>query len=830
MMDSVTCQSDARRKKLFGNADWNGLDFLEVSANQKSLCVHFFGAIPDGLTIRNIRIEGGRRIRGIQVVTICVERSDDEHLDDCLKVEIDRPGDFSTYRLCLRHADGGPLDGIDPRYACLDFSFKVDCASDLDCKDAVECAPQAQSGPDISYLAKDYASFRQLIYDRMSLIMPDWRERHAPDLGVTLVELLAYAGDHLSYYQDAVASEAYLDTARLRISVRRHLRLIDYHMHEGTNARAFVTISASSNFSFDSASEFFFITGFADIKAAGGGVVKAEDLERVPRSSYEVFEPVATGAAEEFAFFAAHSEIHFYTWGGEECCLEKGATRATLLDQDGKLTDGATGILNLKAGNFLIFEEVIGPDTANAADADPAHRHVVRLTKVEENKDELFGKHLIDIEWALEDALPSSFCLSVRRPAPHCDLIENVSVARGNVVLADHGRTVEETLGPVGVRTTFAECACEGSVIETNTVAETFSPALQHAPLVFAEPVSALSSAKSLLSRDPLLAAPQVVLRAQNRPEAAWEARNDLLASQGEDRHFVAEIDDEGRAQLRFGDGEMGRRPDAGAHFNARYRVGNATAGNAGHDAIQYLVVRSGTLSAGNIQVRNPIAAGGGTAGESMAEAKLFAPGAVHLRRERAVAAEDYAEIAARNSRLQGAAAALGWTGSWYEARIGIDPGGTEDARPQLLNEIDADLYPYRRMGHDLAVAKARYVPLLLELVICVHPHHQRSKVFAELSKVFGTRGFGNGKTGFFHPDNLRFGGGIHLSKIIAAAVRADGVETAIVTHLHRLSQPDDAALLSGQLPMGAHEIAQLDNDPSFPENGQLILTMGGGR
>ena len=44
--------------------------------------------------------------------------------------------------------------------------------------------------------------------------MPDWQERHVPDIGVALVELLAYVGDYLSYYQDAVATEAYLETAR----------------------------------------------------------------------------------------------------------------------------------------------------------------------------------------------------------------------------------------------------------------------------------------------------------------------------------------------------------------------------------------------------------------------------------------------------------------------------------------------------------------------------------------------------------------------------------------------------------------------------------------
>ena len=37
-----------------------------------------------------------------------------------------------------------------------------------------------------------------------------------------MVELLAFVGDYLSYQQDAIATEAYLGTARRRVSVRRH--------------------------------------------------------------------------------------------------------------------------------------------------------------------------------------------------------------------------------------------------------------------------------------------------------------------------------------------------------------------------------------------------------------------------------------------------------------------------------------------------------------------------------------------------------------------------------------------------------------------------------
>ena len=55
-----------------------------------------------------------------------------------------------------------------------------------------------------------------------------------------LVEALAYSADQLSYQQDAVATEAYLRTARKRISVRRHARLMDYFISEGCNARTWV--------------------------------------------------------------------------------------------------------------------------------------------------------------------------------------------------------------------------------------------------------------------------------------------------------------------------------------------------------------------------------------------------------------------------------------------------------------------------------------------------------------------------------------------------------------------------------------------------------------
>ena len=53
------------------------------------------------------------------------------------------------------------------------MAFKVNCPSDLDCAAACACEPAATAEPEINYLAKDYASFRQLIFDRLAVVMPE---------------------------------------------------------------------------------------------------------------------------------------------------------------------------------------------------------------------------------------------------------------------------------------------------------------------------------------------------------------------------------------------------------------------------------------------------------------------------------------------------------------------------------------------------------------------------------------------------------------------------------------------------------------------------------
>jgi hypothetical protein len=864
----LECRVDARRTRLLGHADWNGIDYVDVQDDQRALCVHLFGRIPE-LTVDHVRICGGRRIRDIRVVGVEIHRAEEPDFDDCLHLTLDRAGDFSTYCLCLGEAtrsrvdacghpvdatESGwqPLPGFDPRYSCVEFTFKAGCPTPYDCVAEQDCPPASAEPPAIDYLAKDYASFKRLILDRLAVTVPEWRERHVPDVGVAIVELLAYVADRLSYYQDAVATEAYLRTARRRISVRRHARLVDYQMHEGCNARAWITLSSAVDGPLDLAR-----IAFATRPSAltGSNLVERSDLAQLPAAAYVLFEPLTPAPSAAYQVVADQSEIRFYTWGNRECCLPRGATRATLVDTP---AEDRTA-LGLRVGDVLIFEEVLGPTTGMPADADPTHRHAVRLTSVRPARDRLIPRRasdtsdgdrahtaVIEIEWHPQDALPFALCLSSR--TRDCKDVDDVSVARGNVLLVDHGRTVtDSTHWHVDSTIDHVSCGCgPDSLPERVRTPDRLAIALSRSPVTFRQPY-AVAPASLALAQEPRQAMPSIRLTSAAdapagddlttshrtpRPAQAWEPRLDLLGSDEDDRHFVVEVDDDQIAHLRFGDGLHGRQPEAGTSFAAVYRVGNGLAGNVGADSI-VCIVADGTPLAG-LTVRNPLPASGGVDPEPVDEVKLFAPGAIRRRSARAVIPEDYAAHARLDAAVQSVAPSLAWTGSWFEVDVAVDPFGAESASEELRARVRARLDAVRRVGHDVAVPAARVVPIDVTLSVCVEDDHLAAHVRAAVRDRLGSRALRDGSLGFFHPDRLRFGQDIYVSQLVAEAQRVDGVRHVEVTRLERFpgdpDAPNSTALLSGVLEMRPTEIAVVADDPSFPEHGTLTLNMRGGR
>src|SRR4029453_19485355 len=93
----------------------------------------------------------------------------------------------------------------------------------------------------------------------------------------------------------------------------------------------------------------------------------------------------------------------------------------------------------LEPGMVLIIEGVRDPRSTSEGRID--HRWAVRLTDVVEREDPLDGSPLYEVAWSKEDAVPFSFIISRRVDDV---LVKNISIARANVALADHGLTVQE--------------------------------------------------------------------------------------------------------------------------------------------------------------------------------------------------------------------------------------------------------------------------------------------------------------------------------------------------------------------------------------------------
>ena len=132
--------------------------------------------------------------------------------------------------------------------------------------------------------------------------------------------------------------------------------------------------------------------------------------------------------------------------------------------------------------------------------------------------------------------------------------------------------------------------------------------------------------------------------------------------------------------------------------------------------------------------------------------------------------------------------------------------------------------------GHDVEIDGPQFVPLEIEMTVCVKPNYFRSDVKQALLRIFSNATLPDGERGFFHPDNFSFGQPVYLSTIYAAAQKVEGVRFVTVETFRRLGSTTTQALDEGVLTLGRLEVARLDNDPSFAERGVFRLTMEGGK
>jgi predicted phage baseplate assembly protein len=339
--------------------------------------------------------------------------------------------------------------------------------------------------------------------------------------------------------------------------------------------------------------------------------------------------------------------------------------------------------------------------------------------------------------------------------------------------------------------------------------------------------------ASALLVRDPHDALPQIKLKSElESVPTPWSARRDLLASAGNAPDFVVETENDGIAVLRFGDDMHGQRPKPGPddqhphRFTATYRVGNGSSGNVGAETIAHIV---SDVAVAFSAVTNPMPAAGGIDPEDIDAARRDAPEAFRTQK-RAVTAADYAAAAERRADVQRAAATFRWTGSWYTVFVTADRFGGAAVDKPFQAQLRRHLERFRMAGYDLEVDSPRFVALDVALHLCVKPDYFRSEVLHAVEAELGSGVLPDGRLAVFHPNKFSFAQPVYLSRIVAAAQAVKGVEAVSALKFQRMAAPDVRSLDTGVIPIGRLEIAQLANNPNFPERGRLMLDAGGGK
>ena len=173
--------------------------------------------------------------------------------------------------------------------------------------------------------------------------VPGWQATSDADLSVTLLDLFAAAADELADYQDRVMNEAYLATARNRVSLARHARLVDYQVHQGNQAQHVAR--------------------------------RPRAAEHDARQEHRRAHPDPDAAAgttfltsERALACVALNDVRLYTWGDTRPALAAGDTEADLEFPTVALATDAIAQLtssDLAPPQLLIAEELIPPPAAS---------------------------------------------------------------------------------------------------------------------------------------------------------------------------------------------------------------------------------------------------------------------------------------------------------------------------------------------------------------------------------------------------------------------------------------------------------------------------------
>jgi hypothetical protein len=761
-------------------------------------------------------------------------------------------GDYSTYTLGLS-ASGIPGALFDPLFSEIRFKFRPGCFNN-------NCAPEWESAlpplkePAIDYLAKDYGSFRQTMIGAMMQRVPEWEATSEADLDMVLAELFSVAADELSDYQDRVMNEAFIASARKRVSIARHSRLMDYHIHQGSQASTWLALEIE----YDAGQRVFQLQ--ERLKVWAGNSVKDKFNVKRETDSSVVFTSRHQSPQTVHQYL---NNIGLYTWSDTITTLKAGSTRADLKLYEKYYLNDPSGAAEIKTQaaaeeirdlirykniKYLVIEERLDPETGLAPGRDPSRRQLLRLLSGEQGaealQDPITGEWFVRVRWEKTDALRSDYCFTVNCPAAGggtgIGAVKDISLFHGNLIEVFHGRMDTTIFKDTGVNLDFTNPA--------NPLEFHYERTRWGALCRLPEAVLAYKQTKPGGDIPPVSTL-EVKVETAGGGSDAWNEVPSLIHSDDSDEngdHFVVETDENRRSILRFGNGKNGMELPDKAKVICTYQYGLPLEGNVGADTI--INVAIGTIVAAPaippLKIHNcwnPFDVTNGIDREPVTEIIRRVPEAYRQHQLRAVTLADYVARAEEIEGVSRATASYAWTGSWRTVRVTIDPAGTAELSAKLRKTVASYLNAVRLIGEDIEIRPPLFVPLEINVKLCAAPDVWPEDIRFVLEQEFSAGWTPDGRMGFFHPDLWTFGQKLYASQIIGRALQVKGVEHTVGAHviqggidktisisIKRWNSPFPAVESLTQV--APNEIVRVENDPDNMEAGFIKFEVKGGR
>jgi predicted phage baseplate assembly protein len=300
-----------------------------------------------------------------------------------------------------------------------------------------------------------------------------------------------------------------------------------------------------------------------------------------------------------------------------------------------------------------------------------------------------------------------------------------------------------------------------------------------------------------------------------------WHSQSDLLNSGPFSQDFVVESQEDGSSTLRFGNGELGRKPGIHSCFQASYRVRVGDINDViGPETLQHIVTDDKRIRG----IRNSMDSFSFEAQETVQHARLNAP-QLFKSQKRCITLADHIEEAEKFPDVKVATAQQAWTGSWETVFLYVQRYGGRPVNALFSKNLLEFLNPMRLAGRDIQIKAPHFVPLDIALDIQLMPQAPKMQIRNQLEIILSNRT----TEGFFFPDHFTFGQTVYQSQIVAACANISGVSQVSVTRFCRYGRMHPTAAVVSEITIGALEMICLSNDPAHPELGKLSLTISGG-